>query len=326
VLAMSGSRFDVSKIHPPLIERLLESKRLTIVNVYRDGPRYWVGQVSTRDGENLILKAVVDDTGWTEPDTEVTHQPSDQLKAEISISAALEQHSQHIAGNVPCIKDSSSEGDIWILRELQKGRDMSIGKSPLIFRPDFFTDVSIESLVDYIVSYQRLSPLLVPLLPHPATVVEVMRPVDLDNPTELLAPYAPAINAYMDEYSEIYARHCETLTHGQVFPPHIYQYADTVGFIDWENANLRNHLQDFVSVWIRSYRHPVWRDKYLELLIKRGLLIRPEDRVLWRMEVLLQSAGNLNYLFWSKNEEPRDQATLILGFRRQIEEVLAKTV
>jgi hypothetical protein len=327
---MSWSRFSVLKSYPPIVEQLLAALGLTATDIYRDGPRYWVGRVS-RDDQDLILKVVIDDSPWVDAETQVVYRPSDQLKTEISVSAGLEQYADEITGNVPCVQASSSEGEIWILRELQKGQDMGRSKSPLLFRPEFFTDSMTTSLIDYVISYQALSSKLQPLLPPPpyagqSSVAAKMKAIDLDNPTELLEPYAPAIRDYLVRYSALHDQHRNTISHGQVFPPHIYRQGDKVGFIDWENAGMYNHLQDFVSVWIRSFQQQDWREGYLNQLTERGILATPDDHILWRMETLLQSGGNLNYLFWSKNEEPADQAELIVSFRRQIEEVLAKTV
>ncbi|HUD11104.1 MAG TPA: phosphotransferase [Candidatus Saccharimonadia bacterium] len=327
---MNQTPFSVSELYAPIVEELLASMNLTVTEVYRNGPRYWVGKV-VRNREAAVLKVVIDDSPWVEPETREEFRPSDQLQVEILASVELKRYAREVSGNVPKALAFSFAPAPWMVRTFQMGQGMARGGSPLLFRSEFYTEAITESVIAYILSYQKLTPELQVKLPAgrhsaAASLAAKLKAIDLDSPSDLLAPFAAAIRDFVLPHTELHDRNRNTLSHGQVFPPHIYWHKNRIGLIDWENAGINNHLQDFVAIWIRSFSEPAWQDEYIERLVRHGVLATEEDRMLWRTEVLLQSGGNLNYLFWSTNESPSDQALAIAGMRRQIEEVLAKTL
>ncbi len=311
------------------IQQILNAQQLTVKQVYRDGPRYWVGRVQRGDAD-LVLKTVIDDTAWVSPDSHKVFRPSDQLRAEMSVLRGLEAAKDELAGNVQTVVASSeAEENTWMLRTFDAGVGMAAGNSPFVYRPEFFVDDVREAVLDYIESFQRLTPTLracLPDMPHAlqTTLAAKMTAVDLASPSELLTPFAATVTAYLEARRELHDTSRDTLSHGQTFPPHIYLNDGRVSMIDWENASLNNSMQDYVMLWIRGFDNPGWQYSFVERLAERGILGSDDDHEIWRMEVLLQAAGNLNYLHWSRSEPAELQTRAIASLRRQIEDVLAK--
>jgi hypothetical protein len=204
---------------------------------------------------------------------------------------------------------------------------MAAGKSPFVFHEDFFEPKIYRLVLDYICGYQELTPKLrakleaVPLADQHILQFKMMA-IDLDNPSGWLAPYASAIRDYLEPLHGFHDSHLDTLAHGQVYPPHIYLEGRQVNMIDWENVTLNNAMQDFVALWIRGYGKPDWQTEFMEELGRRGTNKRKEHQKLWDLEVLLQSAGNLNYLFWSEVESDSIKTVAAASLKQNIEKIL----
>jgi hypothetical protein len=307
---------------------MLAEEHLRVAEIYRNGPRYWVGRV-VRPGQELILKAVIDDAAWSSPGSDRIFRPSDQLRAEIAVTEALWHYRDDLAGMAVELVRYEAGDETWMLRELMGGQNMAAGMSPFVFRADFYEPGVSEAVSDYVEGVQRLTGQVLEVLrAAPLTsqmsLAAKMVAVDLDQPTDLLAPYTQAIRSFLLARESLHDACSGTLTHGQVFPPHIYLMQGRAGLIDWENACLNNHLHDFVALYIRGFAQPQWQRAFVERLEQRGVLQTAQDRTLWGVEVLLQAAGNLNYLYWSRYETAAEQAAAIASLRRQIEAVLRK--
>ncbi|MDB5178561.1 MAG: hypothetical protein JWN01_504 [Patescibacteria group bacterium] len=318
------NRQDLSMVHssyPVLAERLAEAGRFEVIKVYRDGPRYWVARVR-RDGEDLIVKMVIDDSAYANPETGEVFQPSDQLRAETLVGKMLDELRDEIKGVVPRIMAFGLDSPGWLLRSALPGHTLAQSNSPFVVRHELFGEHITEAVLDYIEGYQRLTPHVAGFLkPGPLRYIPAQ---DYREPVELLAPYARAVWGYLEERFDLYDEHLTCLSHGQAFPPHFYVSEGRVGMIDWENAALKNRLHDLASVWIRGYAHPAWQEEFLERLKSRGFLVSAVDWELWHTEVLMQSSGNLAYLHWSAVETAAEKTLAIAGLRRQIEHILHK--
>ncbi len=310
------------------VEKILSRLELTVAKVYRDGPRYWVGKVTTPTGKAQLLKVVIDNTAWANPLTGETFRPSDQLRTEIMLFDALGRHRAEQGLSPAQIIVESAPDSAWVLRRYYDGRDMAAGKSPFVFHEDFFEPKIYKLVLDYITDYQELTPKLraklekAPLADQHALQFKMVA-VDLDNPSGWLAPYAAAIRDYLAPLHSFHDKHLNTLAHGQVYPPHIYLDGHQVNMIDWENVMLNNSMQDFVSLWIRGYGRPDWQAEFIHGLSLRGLLAGKVEQQMWDLEVLLQSSGNLNYLFWSKLEDEATKTVAAASLKLNIERILA---
>lgn len=306
----------------PSVEQLLKAEDLTPREVYRDGPRYWVGRVA-RGEKRLLLKVLVNDEPWQRGDSGEWFWPADQLRTELRVTQSLSNHADELRGITPKLVAGGLEQPVWMLRELSTGQSMAAGESPLMYRPEFYDPELTEAVLAYIRDFQRLTPQIaeeadMAVRPPHTTLAAKIYDIDADHPTELWEDYAPAVRAYLMERQELYDANRGVLTHGQVFPPHIYWDGARMSMIDWENAALGNGLADLVAVWLRGFDNPGWQEAFRGRLRRHGWLAGPEDEELWRLEVLIQASGTLSYLFWSKFETPAQKTAAIASLRRQM--------
>jgi aminoglycoside phosphotransferase (APT) family kinase protein len=312
---------------PKNVDGIMTREGLELQRVLRDGPRYWVGRVS-RDGEMLLLKVVTSDEPWLSPASRRQFRPSDQLRAEIFALRQLGEHEGQLAGRVPRVLASSTNELVWALREEVPGTDMAGTAGSYVFAPEFYEQVSPAEMIDYIASYQALTPELEALArTTPQTdqtdLVSKLVIGDLDNPQEHLQPLSEKVNKFLREHGDFHDAQIATLAHGEVYPPHIFYADGQVCLIDWENVSLSHPLSDYCAVWLRSYDNKAWQGQYLSGLERRGILGGPERQKLWNIEVVYQSAKNLNYLYWSQIEPPEIKRAAVAALRRNIENVLS---
>jgi len=308
--------------YPENVQRILADRGLEVACVYRNGPRYWVADV-LEHGSHWLLKVVSEDPALQH--LSETGQPVytvDQLKVEILLYNALSQ--RRAAGPIV----AAAGGDhSWVLREHYPGTSMAAGTSPFVFREDFFEPEHYIAVIDHILEYQQLTPDLAYVLgrmPEGAASVlnEKIQGIGLDEAVPWLAGYTDRLRAYAEPLGELHARHVGTLSHGQVFPPHIYVGHGQVNLIDWENVNFNSKQQDLVALWIRGFDKPKWQAAFIEELLIRGFFEQPEGRLMWDLEVLLQSAGNLNYLFRSQLESTAVKKAAAASLVQNIENIL----
>jgi hypothetical protein len=307
--------------------KFISDAKLHAGDIFRDGPRYWVGRIE-HEGKSAILKTIIDDSSWTSSISGRTFHPSDQLRMEVRVVEALHAHRGQIQGMTTDLIRYSSGDEPWMLREMWKSKSMAAGGSPLVFKPDFFHMDMTEGLVSYIQCLQALTPAFAPMLLESPLLEQsqlafIMDHSDLDQPTDLLEPYAERMIEYLLERRGLHDSCLTVLAHGQVFPPHIYRENGMIGLIDWENVNLDTHLHDYVSIWVRGYRHSDWQFAFVDYLVQHGILADDRSRELWNIEILCQASSILNYLFWSNLESAEEQAAAIAALRRQINSVLA---
>ena len=311
---------------PELINEIVAGEELEVVHVIRNGPRYWVGKVR-RGEENLILKAVIGDEPWKSPISGTSFRPSDQLRAEILTLRALNRLGNSLAGTVPTLGASSTEPSTWTLRSVVGGDDMSGTIGPFIFHPRFFQTVSVTSLIDYILSYQRLTPELYDFLiktPHTDQTDLASKMVigDLDNPMDYLATRSKRVNEYLVNRIPLHDAQTNMLSHGEVYPPHIFFDEGQICFIDWENASLNNPMSDLASVWVRAFNNPEWQAAFQLELWQRKLMEVPGMEEIWDIEVVFQSSCSLNYLYWSQIESLEEKLLAVTMMGRNIDRIL----
>ena len=302
---------------PDSVKDLLVSRGWQVQSVFRDGPRYWVARLTEKD-HDLVFKAVINDASWTSRRTGQTLSPMHQLRQEAELFKT-------IMPNQPLI-EYSPDGR-WLTRPFFDGIDMAAGPSPFIFRKEFFIPENYRAVLDYIEYYQSLTPHIKqnlsdnPLAGEHALEAKLFA-IDFINPTEVLAPYVADARDYLGKLHEIHDNNMDTLSHGQLYPPHILIKEGRVELIDWESASLNNRLADYTALWIRGYDHPEWQQDLLDELHKRGAFDFPCSQELWDMEVLLASSGNLNYLHWSQLESEDVKKSAIPSLKRNIENIL----
>jgi aminoglycoside phosphotransferase (APT) family kinase protein len=302
---------------PPQVRDVVQRESLVVEEVNRNGPRFWVGKV--RSGEKLLIaKAVIDDQPWHDPGTGWEFRPSDLLSTEIAVTAALG----------PQVWLSADDGRSWFVRAIVPGAGLAAGASTLQAHGAMFEDSVTAALVEFVLSYQALTTRFRGLLEQSVGTKKArLKPstawYDLQHPAEPVKPYASAIAAMAERHEELHDRRIDTLVHGELYPAHIMLHDGKVGLIDWENARLDNSLSDFVTLWSRGFDRPEWQQRLMKELEARGVLVSDEDRALWDLEVLLQAAGNLKYLHYSKLEPPELRERAAAAFSGYIERAVA---
>lgn len=302
---------------PDSIKNLLTARGWQVCSVFRDGPRYWVARL-TSHGSDLIFKAVINDATWTSRRTGQILSPTHQLRQEAELFKT-------IMPDQPLI-EYDPDGR-WLTRPFFNGMDMAAGPSPFIFKDEFFEPTNYRAVLDYIEYYQSLTPLIRqslsenPLAGEHALEAKLFA-IDFINPTEVLAPYVSDARKYLGKLHEVHDRNMDTLSHGQLYPPHILIQDGRVELIDWESSSLNNRLADYTALWIRGYDKPQWQQQLLDELHQRGAFDFPNSQELWDMEVLLASSGNLNYLDWSELESEEVKRSAVPSLKRNIENIL----
>jgi hypothetical protein len=308
------------------IKELLVKENLLVDQILRDGPRYWVAAV--RQGQSqLILKAVINDETWSSPGTSKQFTTSDQLRAEIIALQGFGSHEDKLAGRVPKLVASSLEPPVWSLRERILSQDMAGTVGSLLFRPEFYELVAPDRLVDYIMSYQEITPELGELAAatpqsDQTSLNSKMIIADLDYPQSHLTRLSTRVNAYLRTQESWHDQQVKVLAHGEVYPPHIFLEDDEIILIDWENFSLNNPVSDIMQVWIRAYDNPPWRAALKDALWQKSSLAKKDLEKLWDLELLYQSSRNLNYLHYSVIESSEQIRAAAASFTANIEEVL----
>lgn len=307
---------------PDFVADIIARENLQVERVVRNGPRYWVGLVHQWKAD-LILKVVVSDETWSSPDTGKKFTTSDQLRAEITALQGLASHEDRLAGRVPKLVDSSLGPTVWSLREHIPSQDMAGTVGSLVFRPEFYDLVAPRQLVDYILSYQALTPELGELAAAtPQSDQTKMIITDLDYPHGHLTRLSEQVGRYLRAHEAWHGQQARVLAHGEVYPPHIFIEDNQIILIDWENFGLNNQLTDIMPIWIRAYDNPNWRAALKDYVWEKSTLARADLEKLWDIELLYQSSRNLHYLNYSQIESVERKEAAAASFTANIEEVL----
>lgn len=312
------------------VSAILASQGLVQTRVMRDGPRYWVGEVRRNGGgEPLILKIVINDEPWRSTDTQTFFRPSDQLKAEIATIKFLHSRAKLAQVRVPNYYASSETDPVWFIRQSIGGRDMAAGDSSFVFAERFYSEVTPEALIEYVLGYQQATPgLKLTLKAAPRSFQADLRAKmylgGLHTPQPRLQPYATAVNTYLEDRRELHDTAETALIHGELYPPHLFIEDGQICTIDWENAGLDNRLHDLVAVWVRAYGSSGWQAKFRQEIRRRGAEFGPNWQELFDLEVVYQAARALNYLDWSCAETPEVQRLVEMWLRANLDEVLGR--
>jgi aminoglycoside phosphotransferase (APT) family kinase protein len=305
---------------------LLARLDLHPVQVYRDGPRFWVAHVRGQD-EDYVLKVVIDDTPRVVSPTSPPFCASDQLRNELAILVNLGAHANRLVGNMPRVIASSSVSPTWILRTFTAGRPATRDQSPFLYHPRFYEDDYWLPMVDFVLSLQALSEDVAKAMPRLAAsthtlLAQKLEALGLADPPPPLAPLADRLAAWFAERQPLHDESRMWLSHGQMYPPHMFITEAGASVIDWENTCFSNRLQDMVSIWIRGHDAPGWQDRFYAEIERRGLLAE-NGSTLWDTEVMLQAAGNLVYSYWSQTESAEVRAEIGANMQQHILKLLA---
>ncbi len=302
-------------------EAILADQDLVVERVYRHGPRYWVGRVR-RGKEVLVLKTVINDEPWQDGFSGQTFWPSDQLRVEIAMTRLLGEAAGELQGDIARLVAWSDTRPSWLLRTLVPGRSLAACDGPFLFEPEFFQGDQAGTVVDYILSYQRMAPKLLAhlrLLPGAdrLSLAARLASVHVLTPHERLRELAAAVRSYAMARQRLYDDSPTTIMHSQVFPPHIFVTDGRPSLIDWEGARTSHALEDVAALWVRGYAQTAWQSEFMALLKRKELIATALDEHLWHLEALLQVFGNLDYLYWSRAEPEAERRAAIAVLERQ---------
>lgn len=288
--------------------QLLSRLHLKPIQIYRSGPRFWVGHVS-RDSQDYVLKVAVAHDEWIGQASGKAYRSSDRLANEIAMMDAVERSEAHIEGRVPrIVKASTTGGHIWVLREFTQGQSMSVGGSNFLFKPEFYEADTWRAAIAFALSLQKSTDVLASYFESRfdrsdyTTLAARVRNSGLPDPSPWLAPYANEVASWLAGRDRLYDQRCDVFVHGELYPPHIFAARGPLTVIDWENAIVGSRFQDLAAMWIRGHDNPSWQQAYVRELERRGAINSAEDRELWNTTTLLACISNLHHMYWHHNE------------------------
>jgi aminoglycoside phosphotransferase (APT) family kinase protein len=314
-------------VSSPVVADLVSQLNVTVVHVWRDGPRFWVGHVR-RDGHDYVLKQVVAETEWYGLASGKRYIASDRLTNEIAIMDAIAASGVRLAGAVPHVVEASTEGDIWVLREFTGGEPMSVGKSNFLFSARFFEQDYWRMALDFVLSLQQATADIQPLFRSNferedySALTARIQGARISEPSVWLAPYGLAANEWMANRGHLDDASRDVIIHGEMYAPHVFISQGRAVVIDWENAMLGGRYHDLAALWVRGARNPDWQDEFERELNRLGVIADHVDRENWATVAMAACVGNLNYLAESPHESDQVKIDLRRGLSRQIERLL----
>ncbi len=94
------------------------------------------------------------------------------------------------------------------------------------------------------------------------------------------------------------------ITHNEPYASHIFVENGKIALIDWENVAWGHRLHDLSILWMRLIDREDWRDRLYGLLEADGYLESRGERMVWDLEILVQSIANLNYFHFNPMPDP----------------------
>lgn len=303
------------------IADILSQKNLELIEVIRQGQRYFVARVA-RDGNSYFFKALLPETRAHQVDYESWQR---NLTREIVF---LNAYNKRSAVGVPKVFDYALEPETWYVREDIVGEVQSYGDSDFLFKPTFFSEQSL-GFAQFIYDLQQLTPQMPDLITaqrDDATVITAFHEgiffYHLYKIAELDATYFT--QQVFDEIQQFFHAHKIHFFQSQLYLSHSEPYASNIirregnGYylVDWERVEPLDPSHDMAIMWIRAFEHPAWQ----QLFLKRFLDYFKDETLFWqlfRFNVVRQQLGNIVHFIANTDRAEGEKAAQFLSFARE---------
>ncbi|MFA6511778.1 MAG: phosphotransferase [Patescibacteria group bacterium] len=293
---MKERKYPVPASAQKLIDRIVARENLTIIQVFRTGPRFYVAEV-LYNKKRALLKVCIhtkSDDYWTNL----------KFGKEVLFLQYLKK-SKHPGSRslAPHIYAGGTGSRSWYIREYITGTQYNIRQGNIRFRDTFFTT---KNRKDIVASFQDLQSIRSSHLPQ--TFRKLLGRYDtIEQEEKLLAPYWARIAGFIHdpkakrdlprmlaEQSVVYDHTPSVLSHQEPYASHFIRTGNKLRLIDWENINWTNPVHDLSKLWMRAAKHPRWQEaiKKDAQRITKPLLGDHFDAV-WETSLLIKSLFNV---------------------------------
>lgn len=271
-----------------------------IVEVFRNGPRFYVAKLRGEDGKELVLKKLLQmNNEWTKTG----------FRKELAFLHWVESLGVLGLSEVfpRLLAFENTKETVWYATEFLQGDFQNVEPSQFLLREDYNVRVNPTALANFLLSL------------HAATAA-VPEPIGAEMTTSTLEQYAGflewqrvpeslvngsqrrKVEDFLAHGKTLYDQQAKVLTHFEFYGAHILSTIEgDLKIIDWENIGLSDPTHDFTTIYLRAYHFPEWQDEFLSVF-RTGLPDEfPFDSV-WPVELVLQSLGNLRRFSETKLE------------------------
>lgn len=299
---------------PSLETKMVFGEQLEPIEVYRNGPRFYVAKVT--DGQHTFqIKEVVPGPAELEnPEQRGTH--SYQLKTEIGAVKYLNTSLAEDDRITPNLMITGSNPELYYASEhLSENGWFGTPNSNFFSNQEVLAKTPPEKLFSSIDTLQRLT-----------NGTNIPERLTDPNRAKTYSIDADLVKEFMQEFKNVNGIEQFTddelekipdkaghaldnvplvLCHGEVYPPHIFVDANQkqAKLIDWENARMDSPYVDHASVWVRAFENPEWQANYLELVKNQEGF----DVDAWNATVFLVAKGNIGYVLSNYEQVSEDR-------------------
>ncbi len=265
--------------------------KFKVLEVYRNGPRFYVARLKDEHGRELVLKKLLQlDNEWTKTG----------FRKELAFLHWVESLALPGLSDVfpRLLAFENNKETVWYATERLKGEFQNREPSQFLLKDGFDTAVDPLILADFLHNLHAVTP----EVPEPITAQFKASTLSeyagflewVEVPEELVSGERhEKIEGFLDHFSGLYDAQTKVLTHFEFYGAHINVAADGgLKIIDWENIGLSDRTHDFTAIYLRAFHYPRWQEDFLSNF-RAGLPdAYPFDNI-WPVELVLQSLGNL---------------------------------
>lgn len=282
------------------------------IKVFRNGPRYFVALIEDQKGHQFVIKKLLDaSNSWAR----------DALSKEILFtnwvvslgdkslaSYFLNNHDFEVQGN-----------SVWRVQAFCAGKFQNREPSPFLLSDSFSEDVSPVELSNFLSRLHAVTASLPKQLTDRLgsfTLAEYEKFINWDDlPIGVVGvDLNRKIRAFLDSETPTYNSSRRVLTHFEFYGPHILKREDkSLVIIDWENVGVSVESHDVVSIWLRAFQNSNWQEVFLSNF-RKGLSSGSQFEAVFRVEVVLQSLGNIAYFSRSDIDAEKNVKDLAIQF------------
>lgn len=282
--------------------------------VYRDGPRFFVVGGKYK-GKKVIFKA------------DVEPGPDRSLKARLKLRREAIFLEQAKFDYAPVLYEKGKKRRFyWVIEEWVVGKSQEVGESTFLFKNSFFTQKTLDQMVDFFGDLYRLGRRcprrLAKKLPR-YTLRDYEHLVHGSKTHVLKKNLRGKVGGFIEKHRRLFDSHRNVIAHHELYAPHIFIDKNRrLKVIDWENVGWAGPPRDFTVLWIRSFAHDDFRDE----LLNRVRAFQEEKEVfdeLFYLELMIQGILNLCYFRKPQLKEERAVAADITQFLKgRVEKIL----
>lgn len=322
MLRSSNKRLNTKflKASRRFIKNLIISKRLSIKRIIKNGPRYFVAEITYKKKRALFKVCL-----YT-PSTDFL--TNEKFSREILFLRFISQSSHTaIRRAVPALYASGVAPRAWYIREYIQGKPQNVEGGNVTIKKSFFTYKNVDWLISVFASLQEvtpreLSPAFKRLLYQPEFKSQILKFI---NPhwkrvnRVLKVPRAShVLRRYFLNHIGVYNRSPRVLVHQEPYGVHFIKQKNSIRTIDWENISWGNSAHDMAVVWMRASKHPRWQEILHQRTAKKSAYDNFQQ--LWELEIIMQSVFNI--IGWHFYPKKADMAALFSFSKKQVNQFL----